>query len=299
VSDVLSGVVELEGLQMLPGGALFRPAREQLVIADVHLGKAASFRAQGIPVPEATTGENFARLDRLLSITAARQLVILGDLSHNALGRRKIRDPWLAWRGQHAALDVVLVPGNHDVEWPRRNRRQNPQRIPDARPSAIPDDAWPGLRVVDPIWLDQKLLMLHDAALLSDDRLSALRSARGSLNHQKSETSAKVLALCGHRHPVVRVPTLAGRHAIRRPCFFLDRRGCLHLPAFGSFTGGHPVDPQPDEEVFIDAVDRILVLPKGYEARAGDKGTGWSEIPAEESKGPKGRCSDAQRQQIR
>jgi metallophosphoesterase superfamily enzyme len=45
-------------LLLLPEKAVFWPAQGMLIIADIHFGKAASFRAQGIPVPRGTTTEN-------------------------------------------------------------------------------------------------------------------------------------------------------------------------------------------------------------------------------------------------
>ena len=42
--------------------------------------------------------------------------------------------------------------------------------------------------------------------------------------------------LCGHLHPVLRLPGALGRH----PLFWL-RPECTVLPAFSAFTGGHPV----------------------------------------------------------
>jgi metallophosphoesterase superfamily enzyme len=269
LSPPFAGAVALEGMLLLPGCALFRPKPRQLVVADVHLGKAASFRAKGVPVPEHSTSDNFERLDRLLALTAARQLVILGDLSHDALGRRKARDPWIRWRDRHPTLDVVLVPGNHDPkEWGRFPMGARCGESVDAARVAVGKQVWPGLRVVEPVWSSEGLVFLHDADTVSDAALGKARAVGPQTSRMPDESPAKVLALCGHRHPVVRVPTLAGRHALRRPCFFLDRRACLHLPAFGSFTGGHPVDPLPGETVFVDAVDRVLTLPRGFGARS-------------------------------
>jgi len=104
-----------EQLVLLPQRALLWPARGLLVIADIHFGKAASFRAQGIPVPRGTTTENLDALDGLLETTGAGHLLFLGDFLHArhahaaatmaALGR---------WRGQHPDLRLTLVRGNHD-----------------------------------------------------------------------------------------------------------------------------------------------------------------------------------------
>lgn len=89
--------------------------RRTLVIADPHFGKAATFRARGIPVPEATTASDLLRLGRLIEATAAERLVILGDCLHARSGRDEATlDTVAAWRRSFAALAVVLVRGNHD-----------------------------------------------------------------------------------------------------------------------------------------------------------------------------------------
>jgi DNA ligase-associated metallophosphoesterase len=86
-----------------------------LFIADLHLGKAATFRALGQPVPAGTTLRNLARLDQLIERHGPAELVFLGDFLHAA----QARTPELllaldAWRGRHEALRCTLVRGNHD-----------------------------------------------------------------------------------------------------------------------------------------------------------------------------------------
>jgi DNA ligase-associated metallophosphoesterase len=89
--------------------------RRWLIVADAHFGKAATFRAFGVPVPEGTTGGTLARLTRLVERLRPEAIVFLGDLFH---AREAHAAPTLdaidAWRAQHAALDLVLVEGNHD-----------------------------------------------------------------------------------------------------------------------------------------------------------------------------------------
>jgi DNA ligase-associated metallophosphoesterase len=99
----------------LPDGALYAEARGWLIVADPHFGKAATFRARGVPVPQGTTRETLARLDALLARTRAAAVVFLGDLFHAAEAHapatvRALRD----WREAHRSLEVVLVEGNHD-----------------------------------------------------------------------------------------------------------------------------------------------------------------------------------------
>lgn len=102
-------------VHLLPAPALWWPDGATLCIADLHLGKAATFRARGLPVPAGTTQDNLARLTALLAAHPARRLVVLGDFLHAA----EAQTPALlaavaAWRQAHAAVDVVLVRGNHD-----------------------------------------------------------------------------------------------------------------------------------------------------------------------------------------
>ncbi len=86
-----------------------------LFVADLHLGKAASFRALGQPVPHGTTTQNLARLDRLIEQHRPRELVVLGDFLHDVQARTpQLLASLHAWREQHAGLRCTLVRGNHD-----------------------------------------------------------------------------------------------------------------------------------------------------------------------------------------
>jgi DNA ligase-associated metallophosphoesterase len=103
-----------EVLWLLPQCAVFWPRMHALLIADAHLGKAAAFRNGGIPVPSGTTGDNLTSFDRLVGDCGAKQLVFLGDLVHSAAAGRATSAAFTEWRVRNAALDIVLVRGNHD-----------------------------------------------------------------------------------------------------------------------------------------------------------------------------------------
>ena len=103
-------------LQLWPQKAAFDPDLRLLLVADVHLGKAVSFRQLGVPVPEATTAEALARLDALIDATAAIGIVFLGDLLHSARAHAAGTMAAVAgWRARRAALALTLVRGNHDA----------------------------------------------------------------------------------------------------------------------------------------------------------------------------------------
>jgi DNA ligase-associated metallophosphoesterase len=109
--------IEVAGelLQLLPQRAAVWPAARTLLIADAHFGKAAAFRAKGVPVPRGTTAANLATLAQLVHAYGARELIFLGDFLHARAARA---DATLAalreFRAQHPALAMTLVRGNHD-----------------------------------------------------------------------------------------------------------------------------------------------------------------------------------------
>ena len=105
-----------ETLLCLSEHALVWPAERTLFVADVHLGKAASFRAAGVPLPSGHSVYDLDRLAALICDHDVRRLVILGDLVHaqtsytQALDR-KFRD----FRSRHEHVEMLLVRGNHDL----------------------------------------------------------------------------------------------------------------------------------------------------------------------------------------
>ena len=102
-------------VHLLADRALFLPDTNALIVADVHWGKAAAFRAGGIPVPHGTTRSGLDRLDMVLTRTGATQLYVLGDLLHARAGMAPGTVQTLeAWRKTRSELPITLVRGNHD-----------------------------------------------------------------------------------------------------------------------------------------------------------------------------------------
>lgn len=111
-------VVAGETVEPLPERALWWPAAATVLVADVHLGKAETFRVHGVPVPGDLLGDDLARLDGVLARTQARRLVVLGDLIHGKHGvtpdvSRRVS----AWRHTRP-VSFTLVRGNHDRHLP-------------------------------------------------------------------------------------------------------------------------------------------------------------------------------------
>lgn len=104
-----------ERLVLLAQKAVFWPRERLLAIADIHFGKAAAFRALGIPVPRGTTSENLDALDALIDATGANHILFLGDFLHaRAAHAAGTQAAMLAWRRRRRGLILTLVRGNHD-----------------------------------------------------------------------------------------------------------------------------------------------------------------------------------------
>ena len=108
-------IVAGEELWLLAERAIYWPKERTLLIADLHLGKAASFRAAGIPIPHGTTTESLARLTACINEYSPRRVIFLGDFLHSAKGRVATTFEAMAeWRYRHRSLELILVRGNHD-----------------------------------------------------------------------------------------------------------------------------------------------------------------------------------------
>ncbi len=116
-ADNADAAIELRGqtVVLMPERAAWWKDEETLLVADLHFGKAATFRAGGIPVPSGTTMEILSRLTRVASRTGARRMIFLGDLLHARAGRSDdMISALTAWRKMAPDLELVLVRGNHD-----------------------------------------------------------------------------------------------------------------------------------------------------------------------------------------
>lgn len=112
--DALAMTLAGETMVLLGARAMYWPARDRLIIADLHLGKEHVFRQAGIAVPSGATQDDLQRLSRLVADTTAKELWIVGDVLHGPSTQAAWRDAWAAWRRAHAALDVAALTGNHD-----------------------------------------------------------------------------------------------------------------------------------------------------------------------------------------
>ncbi len=100
-------------------GALWIPATDTLVVADLHLEKGSAYAARGQMLPPYDTGETLHHLESEVAQLNPARIVFLGDSFHDAdadarltdVSRQRLTD--LA-RGR----DLVWITGNHDAQLP-------------------------------------------------------------------------------------------------------------------------------------------------------------------------------------
>ncbi len=102
---------------LLPEKALYKPDEQLLIIADVHLGKAAHFRKEGIPISSHAQQNDYLKLHNLLCNIKPEKVYFLGDLFHS-----KLNNDWQHFTtllAQHRHITFTLIKGNHDIITPQ------------------------------------------------------------------------------------------------------------------------------------------------------------------------------------
>ena len=208
--------IELAGetLTLLPERALFLPAHGTLLVADLHLGKAETYRSLGVPMPEGIAEESLERFENAIRRTRAERVIVLGDLVHCEEG---MEDPVIElmsrWR-RRVSLSMSLIGGNHDsgVSIPRSWR--------------IEDDG-------------------------EGRRLGPFRLQHHPRPTDADFDAGDPVVLAGHLHPVLSLGEGARRvlaHA------FVVEPGQVILPAFTPFARGARVRPETDRGRRIFAI---------------------------------------------
>jgi uncharacterized protein len=108
-----------------------------LIVADVHLGKSATFRAKGLPVPEGDNEHDLGRLLECIARTEATRLVVAGDLIHAPAGKTTATLSAIESFLEACRIPVTLVLGNHDRNSGALPRDWNLEIVP-----ALDLDGW-------------------------------------------------------------------------------------------------------------------------------------------------------------
>lgn len=92
--------------------AAYWPARNTLILADLHLGKSAYFRNNGIAIPSTVMTGDLERLSYLIHSFNTEKLIVVGDMFHHSYNADV--NLFKEWRAHYQMLEIELVPGNHD-----------------------------------------------------------------------------------------------------------------------------------------------------------------------------------------
>lgn len=229
-------VIAGERMRLLADRALYWPARNRLLIADLHLGKGDILRSAGIPVPSGGTRHDLSRLGALLEATSAHQIWILGDFLHGARQPR-VEAAWRRFLAAHPGCSASVIAGNHDRAL-----------VPDAAGLVhLPDD-------------------VRDGPFRFRHMPVEGPGAAQATAPPAPPSDGQAHVICGHLHPVVRLPGLRGRF----PALALDPWQTI-LPAFSAFTGGWLLE---GERSWIACAHGAVVghRDSGWRAQAGAPG---------------------------
>jgi len=100
-------------LQLHPTKAIYWQDQAILLIADLHLGKAAHFRKKGLAAPATVLQKNLSNLASLLNEFKPCKVLFLGDLFHSSLN--KVWEQFSLFLQNYPAISFELVQGNHDI----------------------------------------------------------------------------------------------------------------------------------------------------------------------------------------
>ncbi|MFZ0408944.1 MAG: ligase-associated DNA damage response endonuclease PdeM [Cyanobium sp.] len=134
------------GLALLAARALWCEAQALLLVADLHLGKAESFQAHGIPFPSDGDAQTLNALLELAHRWRPQQVIVLGDLVHDRLGLTPTLRQKLTALPELLGCPMRLIAGNHDRgQWHEGLPQEPAQAIgplwlshgPDPRPGLL------------------------------------------------------------------------------------------------------------------------------------------------------------------
>ena len=200
---------------LLPEGAAL--IKQTLFVADLHLGKGAAFRDQGLAVPTGSTTTTLNRLVTLAQSHDADQIIVLGDIFHSPKAAQSTDEQFQQTILNHPELKWSAVPGNHD----RKIKLL---------------DCCPSLEILTPATPFQEIHLHH---------------------HPPEDVT--IPSLSGHLHPVCSLPVAK---TLKRCRAFWLRQQRLILPAFGEFTGGCRVDPDPEDNLYLILANKVIKAPK-------------------------------------
>jgi DNA ligase-associated metallophosphoesterase len=168
-----------ERLMLDPSGAVFWPARNMLILADLHLEKGSAAAGRGRLLPPYDSRATLDRIAVLLRRYSPAHLLALGDSFHDAEGAARLQ---AADRARLAAMaqsvGFIWVLGNHDP------------RLPDSLPGEVA-----------PEWSDGPLRFRHAAevARASETEICGHHHPKATVPVRGASVTRPCFVTDGHR----------------------------------------------------------------------------------------------------
>jgi len=111
--QIASVTIAGERMELLAEKAIYLPAHDMLLIADLHFGKIEHFRKNGIALPASAARKDIHRLSQLIEKMDAGHIVFMGDLFHS-----DYNNAWISFKemlDKHYDRKFTLIIGNHDI----------------------------------------------------------------------------------------------------------------------------------------------------------------------------------------
>ncbi|MFH1420916.1 MAG: metallophosphoesterase [Candidatus Aenigmatarchaeota archaeon] len=180
---------------------------DSLVIADLHLGISYELESRGILVPK-QKDIFLKRIKKLVGLTRAKRLIVLGDLKHAVPGtpydeREELRDFYEQLK--KLVKEIILIKGNHD---------------------SLIEEIIPELSVVED-------LVVGDFILTHGNR--------------KVKAEGKTI-IGSHIHPSVKLKDKIGSIYIQRCWLRDSESKVIVVPAFNELVGGKNVNESVSED---------------------------------------------------
>lgn len=92
--------------------AMFWENQKALILSDLHIGKTAHFRKNGIALSNTIFEKDLERLSLLIDYFKPEKIIFVGDLLH--AGDNSEVTAFCDWKSKYQDLEFLLIEGNHD-----------------------------------------------------------------------------------------------------------------------------------------------------------------------------------------
>ena|SRR6218665_88803 len=104
--------IQNEVFTLINQRALFWKKEKALILSDLHIGKTAHFRKNGIALANQIMKNDLERLSILIEYFQPEKFIVVGDLLH--AGDNSDVDEFCTWQKHYPNIKFILVEGNHD-----------------------------------------------------------------------------------------------------------------------------------------------------------------------------------------